>query len=221
MTRPVDPVLENLRELVLRMGSRAEAILEKSLRAVRERRGALADEVASDDVEIDRLDVRIDDAVLKALALQQPVAGDLREVIAIKMAAVDLERVGDLARSISKSAKRLSSAGEAPLPAGLAQLAADSQAILRQALDAFGALDSAAARRVLEQDDRIDAEQEAVVLEELAAISGDATRASRAVDLIFIAKHLERVGDHATNIAENVILVAEARNVKHEAKLRV
>jgi phosphate transport system protein len=221
MTRPVDPVLKNLRELVLRMGSRAEAILEKSLRAVRERQGALADEVAGDDVEIDRLDVRIDDAVLKALALQQPVAEDLREVIAIKMAAVDLERVGDLARSIAKSAKRLSRAGEAPLPGGLAQLAVDSQAILRQALDAFGALDSAAARRVLDQDDRIDAEQEAVVLEELAAISGDATRASRAIDLIFIAKNLERVGDHATNIAENVILVAEARNVKHESKLRL
>ena len=99
--------IEGLRERLFRMGGRAEAIIDKALRALWERDAELAAEVKQDDVEIDRLEVEIDEAVLKALALQAPVAEDLREVLAVKMIATDLERVGDLARNIAKSARAL------------------------------------------------------------------------------------------------------------------
>jgi phosphate transport system protein len=108
MRRVFDPFLEDLRETLLRMASRSEAILDKSLRSIWERDAQLAQQAAREDVEIDRLDLEIDDKVLKALALQAPVAGDLREVVAIKMISNDLERVGDLAENIAKSGTRLS-----------------------------------------------------------------------------------------------------------------
>jgi phosphate transport system protein len=219
MTRFFDPVLRELRETLLLMGGRAEAILDKSLRAVLERDQALAAQVAADDIEIDRLDVAIDEAVLKALALQAPVAADLREVVAIKMIATDLERVGDLARNIAKSAQRLGRRFDAPIPPVLARLAASAQGVLRRALDSFSQADPVAARAILGSDDEIDHAQDEVILQELEQIASHPDMASPAVDIIFIAKNLERVGDHATNIAEDVILVAEARNVKHAAKL--
>jgi phosphate transport system protein len=219
MSRRLDPVLQNLRELVLRMGSRSEAILHKSLRAVWERDGELAAQVAADDLEIDRLDVEIDDAVLKVLALQHPVAEDLREVIAVKMAANELERVGDLARNIAKGARRLARGPATPVPANLLQLARDTQGMLRRALDCFGDVDAPAARGVLDDDESIDQQESEVIRGVLAAIPAHPENASRAVDQILMAKHLERVADHATNIAEGVILVAEARNVKHAQKL--
>ncbi len=220
MTRPFDDVIRRLRERALRMGSLAEAILAKSLRAVFERDRALAAAVASDDLAIDRLDVEIDDAVLKALALQAPVAEDLREVVAIKMMATDLERVGDIARNIAKSAIRLGGHPAARFSEELRTLASESQGILRQALDAFSQNDAAAARRVLDLDDRIDGLQDEIVAGAVLGIPERPEQASEAVDVIFVAKNLERVADHATNIAEDVILVTEARNVKHAAKLR-
>jgi phosphate transport system protein len=219
MTRILEPVIEDLRETALRMGSRAEAILEKALRALLERDVRLASEVQHDDVEIDRLDVEIDDAVLRALALQAPVAGDLREVVAIKMIATDLERVGDLARNIAKSAERLANEVEVPLPPALLKLASGARQQLRRSLDAYGNCDATAARVVMTEDDVIDLAEDQVVLDELAEIAREPETAKQAVDVILIAKNLERVGDHATNIAEDVILVAEARNVKHNAKL--
>lgn len=220
MSRLFDTVIERLREDLYRMGGRAEAILEKSLRAVWERDAALADEVAEDDLEIDRLDVAIDEGVLKALALQAPVAEDLREVMAIKMIATDLERVGDLARNIAKSAGRLAShALRLPFPATLTALSRASQAALRHSLDAFGRTDPALARAVLDGDDAIDAQQDEVIQTMLRELERNPEAASQEVDIILLAKNLERVADHATNIAEDVILVAEARNVKHAAKL--
>jgi phosphate transport system protein len=220
MSRVFDSVLEALRTDLLRMAGRAEAILEKALRAVWERDDALVDEIARDDLEIDRLDVAIDAAVLKALALQAPVAEDLREVLAIKMIASDLERVGDLARNIAKSAGRLAAHSPIDPPAALTSLARASQRALRQAIDAFSRTDADLARRVLDADDGIDDIQDEVVRGMLDQLAVQPDAASQEVDIIMVAKHLERVADHATNIAEDVILVAEARNVKHADKLR-
>ena len=220
MSRVFDSVLEGLRKDMLRMAGRAEAILEKALRAVWERDASLVDEVARDDLEIDRLDVAIDAAVLKALALQAPVAEDLREVLAIKMIASDLERVGDLARNIAKSAGRLAARSPFSPPAALASLARAAQRVLRQAVDAFSRTDAALARSVLEADDAIDDVQDEVVRSMLGQLETQPDAASQEVDIIMVAKNLERVADHATNIAEDVILVAEARNVKHADKLR-
>ena len=219
MRRAVDPVLADLRETLLRMGSRAEAILDKAVQAVLDRNSQLARQVEPDDLEIDRLDVAIDAAVLRALALQAPVAADLRKVVAVKMIATDLERVGDLARNIAKSALRLSLHPEVPVPLVLARLARSAQRMLHGALDAYASDDAEAARGVLAQEEDVDRQQDEVVRSGLQEIIGHPELASQGVDLIFVAKNLERVGDHATNIAEDVILVTEARNVKHAGKL--
>ncbi|MCC6641159.1 MAG: phosphate signaling complex protein PhoU [Deltaproteobacteria bacterium] len=219
MTRIFDPVLGDLRERLLRMGSLAEAILDKAIRAVWERRPDLAREVRSDDLEIDRLDVDVDEAVLRALALQAPVAEDLRQVIAIKMMATDLERVGDLARNIAKSALRLSDKPPLPLPPKLDEVADGARRLLRLALDSFVDADPAKAQAVLDADDRVDDDQERVVRDAILEIGAHPELTSQQVDLILIAKNLERVADHATNIAEDTILATQAKNVKHAQKL--
>jgi len=219
MTRIFDPVLGDLRERLLRMGSLAEGILDKAIRAVWERRTDLAREVRIDDLEIDRLDLDIDEAVLRALALQAPVAEDLRQVIAIKMMATDLERVGDLARNIAKSALRLSEKPPLPLPPKLEEVADGARRLLRLALDSFVDADPAKAQAVLDADDRVDDDQERVVRDAILEIGAHPELTSQEVDLILIAKNLERVADHATNIAEDTILATQAKNVKHAQKL--
>jgi len=219
MTRPVEPFLGEVNELLLRMGGACEAILSKSLGALFERDPGRAAEVRENDLEIDRLDVAIDDAVLRSLALQAPVADDLRRVLAAKDIATDLERVGDLARNIAKSVIRLSERTPIPIPPHLEALAAECQAILREALDAFVHRDAERARQLLAEDDRIDDDEERVIREALDQIRAHPDQYAQEIDLILVAKHLERVADHATNIAESVILIVEGRNVKHAAKL--
>jgi len=219
MPRTIDPILQTLREMALRMGGLAEAILGKALRSVWERDAALAREVAIDDLEIDRLDLAIDEGVLRALALQAPLADDLRKVIAIKMMASDLERVGDLSRNIAKSGERLVARPLVRPPPQLVGLADAAQRMLRDALDAFAQSDTERAREVLAADDRVDRDQDRVVEILIRDIGEHPELSPQEVDLILIAENLERVGDHATNIAEDVILAAEARNVKHAEKL--
>jgi phosphate transport system protein len=214
-----ESVIDGLRQLILRMGALAEAILAKALRCVAERDRALGEEVQQDDLEIDRLDVAIDDAILRALALQAPVAEDLRQVIAIKTMATDLERIGDIARNIAKSGLRLAERPKTALPDRLERLQTEASRQLRAALDSFQTLDVAAARAVIAGDDRVDELQDGLVRELIDGMADDPTHAAQAVDVIFIAESLERVGDHATNIAEDVILAVEARNVKHAEKL--
>jgi phosphate transport system protein len=219
MTRPVEPFLGEVNELLLRMGGCCEAILAKSLRALFSRDQALAETVRADDLEIDRLDIAIDEAVLRSLALQAPVADDLRRVLAAKDIATDLERVGDLARNIAKSAIRLADRVPIPIPPHLEALAGECQSMLGDALQAFVHRDAERARALLARDDRIDEDQDRVIREALEEIRVHPDQYAQEIDLILVAKHLERIADHSTNIAESVILVVEARNVKHAEKL--
>jgi phosphate transport system protein len=175
--------------------------------------------VARDDLDIDRLDVEIDEAVLKLLALQAPVANDLRQVFAVKMIATDLERVGDLARNIAKSAIRLAAQPQASLPQKLHELADESRRLLREALDSFSDHDAGKAEDVLREDDVVDKNEGLVIQEAIRALGRNPDLAPQEVDFILVAKNLERVADHATNIAEDVILATQARNVKHAEKL--
>jgi phosphate transport system protein len=218
MTRTVEPFLGEVTALILRMGGCCEAILAKALRALFERNPELAHEVRHDDLEIDRIDVAIDEAVLRSLALQAPVADDLRRLLAANDIGTDLERVGDLARNIAKSALRLSERPPVPIPAQLEALAVECQAMLREALDAFVHRDAARARELMAQDDRVDDDQDRVIRQALDDIRAHPDQYQQEVDLILVAKHLERVADHATNIAESVILLVEGRNVKHADK---
>ncbi len=211
--------VDNLRQLALRMGGLAEGILDKSLRAVWNRDPVLADEVVRDDLAIDRIDVEIDAAVLSVLALRAPVASDLRQTLAIKTMATDLERIGDLARNIAGSASRLAERPPITPPTILRELADDSRRLLGRALQAFADLDGELARTVLREDDEIDEIEGRVIRASIDRIESRPDASRQEIDLIFIAKNLERVADHATNIAEEVILAAESVNLKHAEKL--
>lgn len=211
--------LEPLRQQVLRMGGLAERILEKALQSLWERSPRLAREVAKDDLPIDRLDVEIDQAVLEFLALRAPVAQDLRQVIAIKTAATDLERIGDIARNIAQSSIRLCEFERKPVPRSLDALAGGSRRVLARALRAFADYDSELARQVIATDDEIDEDEGRVFRASVAAIKQDPGCCEQAVEFILVGRNLERVGDHATNIAEDVILVVDSLNLKHAGKL--
>jgi phosphate transport system protein len=211
--------VDNLRQLALRMGGLAEGILDKSLRAVWSRDAGLADEVVEDDLEIDRIDVEIDAAVLSVLALRAPVASDLRQTLAIKTMATDLERIGDLARNIAGCAGRLAERQPVTPPSLLRELADDTRRSLGRALQAFADLDGELARTVLGDDDDIDEIEGRVIRESIDRIQARPAASRQEIDLIFIAKNLERVADHATNIAEEVVLATESVNLKHAEKL--
>ena len=146
--------------------------------------------------------------------------GPKGEIVAIKMIATDIERVGDIARNIGKSAGRLAERAAIPLPAQLDELADDARRQLKAALDCFADFNAERAHSVLTGDDQIDDDQDRVVRAAIEQISSHPELFSQQVDLILIAKNLERVGDHATNIAESVILAVEARNLKHAEKFR-
>ncbi|MCL4686439.1 phosphate signaling complex protein PhoU [Myxococcota bacterium] len=219
MSRTLEPFLGEVNDLILRMGGCCEAIVAKSLQALFQRDARLAAEVQDDDLEIDRLDIAVDEAVLRSIALQAPVADDLRRLLAAYDMGTDLERVGDLARNIAKSAARIAERPPIALPASLETLAGQTQAMLRDALDAFVQRDAEQARRLLVRDQQIDEGQDRVILEALGEIDSRPDVSPQQIDLILTAKNLERIADHATNIAESVILVVEGRNVRHADKL--
>jgi phosphate transport system protein len=212
--------LNELRNHVMRMGGLAEQILDKALRSLVERREDLAREVQDDDLEIDALDVAVDETVLTLLALEAPKAEDLRATIAMKMIATDLERVGDLARNIGKSAMRMARRPEVRIPPDLEEIGSQSQLQLRKALDALTRADCEEARSVIRADDAIDETEDAFIRQMIDTIPEHPEITPQEIDFILVAKNLERVADHATNIAEDVILLNEARIVKHEEKLK-
>ncbi|MBW2713447.1 MAG: phosphate signaling complex protein PhoU [Deltaproteobacteria bacterium] len=220
MSRTFDHVREELRESLFRMAGRSEAILDKAVKSFENHDVVRATEVKRDDLEIDRLDVEIDREVLQALALHAPVGEELRTVIAAKMTANELERIGDLARNIAKATIRLAGRSDVFVPEGFDRLAILAQVALQRSLDALSRGDASLARQVLDEDDLIDEAEDQVILSSLEEISKKTESAPQVVDLILVARHLERVGDHATNIAEQVILVEEARNVKHISKIQ-
>ena len=219
MSRIVDRDLDSLREAIMRMGALAENILARAWTGLKNRDTVLCERIQHDDLEIDQLEIEIDAAVMEILALRSPVAVDLRHVIAIHTMAGDLERVGDLARNLASSGLAARGLEAVAVPPRLSELADGSRRLLRRALDAFADNDSERARRVVADDDVIDELESRVIQELLGAIRREPDAVASHVGLILAARDLERVADHATNIAEDVILVAEARNVKHESKL--
>ena len=218
MERHFERDLEALKEQLLRMGGRAEGIVLKAVDALRRRDAALAREVFGDDKTIDRLELDIDDRCLRLLALQQPLARDLRFITAALKISNDLERVGDHAVNIAGSALTL--AGEALLrpPADISRLAERASAMLHEALDAFVRDDADTARRICELDDEVDQLNRKVFREMIDQMVADPSTIPRAMELVLVARNLERVGDMATNVAEEVVFIAEARVIKHHAE---
>ena len=209
--------LEKLKQELLAMGGLAEERVRLAVRALVEREPRLIKEVIAGDEEINNFQLAVDDRCFKLLALHQPMAVDLRVIVAAVKINSDLERVGDLAVNIAEAAERYISHPPVKTLIDLPRMADLAQSMLRDALDSFVSQDLNAAQHVLDRDDALDALKNQVFRELLTYMLGDPRTIEPAIDLILISRHLERIGDHATNIAEDVIFIVAARDVRHHA----
>jgi phosphate transport system protein len=210
--------MEGLWRQVLRLAAVVETTLNTSVRALCDGRADLAAEVKFDEESIDRWEVQLERECLKVLALHQPVASDLRRVASILRINNDLERMADLARHIAKRARKIAQEplGRA-LPRGLEAMAAEAMEQVRESLDALTQGDVALARAVIAGDRKVDRHRRAVVEELKQAIRDDPDRLDSWLRLINTARNLERVADHATNIAEAVVYLKEGDIIRHDA----
>jgi phosphate transport system protein len=207
--------LRDLREKLLAMGARVERQIADSMRALTERESKLAETVTESDKELNRLEIEIDNQCRKILALRQPAASDLRLITTALKIVTDLERIGDLAVNIAERAIDLNQVPPLAQYQDLPRLADLTQRQVKKALDAFVAADAAAAEEVLKGDDHVDALFLKIFNELLAFMMEDSKYIRRAMSLMFVAKHLERIGDHAMNVGEMVIYMVKGTDVRH------
>jgi phosphate transport system protein len=207
--------LKELRDKLLAMGGKVEAAIAASVRAITERNAELAERVKANDAEVNRLEVEIDGACRRLLALRQPAASDLRFITTALKIVTDLERMGDLAVNIAERAQDLAQAPPLRPFHDLSALADLSEAQLKRALDAFVERDPDKAEEVMKGDDLLDALYLKLFNELLALMMEDSRAIRRATALMFAAKHLERFGDHAINVAEMVVYMVRGTDVRH------
>ncbi len=209
--------LDILKTRLLEMGGLAEERVRHAVQGLAERDFAQIQHVLDGDEPINVLHIEVDDRCLKLLALHQPMAADLRAVMAAVKINTDLERVGDLAVNIAEAAKRYALHPPVKRLIDIPRMADIAQAMLRDALDAYVTRDMVLAQRVLNEDDKLDALKTQIFRELLTFMLQDPVTIEPALDLILVSRHLERIGDHATNIAEDVIFMVSARDVRHHA----
>lgn len=215
LVRHFQEELAALQERLLTMGGLAESRVRDAVDGLTSRDTTRIDRVLTCDEPINDLHVEIDDRCFKLLALHQPMAADLRAIVAAVKINTDLERVGDLAVNIAEAAKRyLLHAPVKPL-IDIPRMGDIAQRMLRDALDAFVRRDVALAESVLAADDALDALKSQIFRELLTYMMQDTAKIEPALDLILVSRHLERIGDHATNIAEDVIFLVSAKDVRH------
>lgn len=207
--------LDQLKTNLIRMGSFAEQAIADSLRAMLERRKDLAQQVIAQDQQINSFEILVDDAVVDLLALQQPVATDLRFILAASKINNDLERIGDHAVNIAESALKYATLPPARTPVDITDMAHITKDMLRDAIDGFIHSNAALCSGVLKNDDVIDDLNKKVVRELVEVMRQNPGEIDQALEFIRVSRNLERVADLATNIAEDVIFMAEARVVKH------
>jgi phosphate transport system protein len=218
IVRHFQEALAQLQDRLLVMGGMAEERLRLAVQALVERDSPALDQVAGGDEPLNRLHIEIDDRCFKLLALHQPVAADLRAIVSAVKINTDLERVGDLAVNIAEAGRRYLAHPPVKRLIDLPRMADIAQQMLRQSLDAFVRRDTALAQWVLDQDDDLDSLRTQIFRELLTFMLQDPGTIEPALDLILISRHLERVGDHATNVAEDVIFMVSARDVRHHAQ---
>jgi phosphate transport system protein len=209
--------LDHLKELLLTMGGMVESSLEQAVRAYRERDADLARKVLEREAAINTAERDIDQLALDLLAMQQPMAVDLRFILAVIKSNSDLERMGDQAVNIAQRALEISSLPPLELAFDVARMAALSLQMLREALDAFVAEDAEAAQRVLLADDEVDRINDQAFQAVQRALRRNPEQTTQALDALVVARNLERVADHATNIAEDVIFWTRGADVRHRA----
>jgi phosphate transport system protein len=209
--------LDALKARLLEMGGLAEERVRTAIDALVRRDPGLVVKVLEGDAPINQFHIEIDGRCVKLLALHQPMAVDLRSILSAVKINTDLERVGDLAINIAEAASRY--LGHAPVKelVDIPKMAEIAHGMLRDALDSFVRRDITLAQRVLDEDDALDTLKTQVFRDLLAFMLKDPQTIEPALDLILISRHLERIGDHATNIAEDVIYMVSAKDVRHHA----
>jgi phosphate transport system protein len=217
VTRHFEEELELLQQRLLSMGGLAEDRMGDSVKAVTHRDPALVERLLVGDEPINALHIEIDDRCFKLLALHQPMAADLRAIVAAVKINTDLERVGDLAVNIAEAAKRYLQHPPVKPLIDIPRMGDIAQRMLRDALDAFVRRDTQLAEAVLAADDTLDALKTQIFRELLTFMLSEPSTIEPSLDLILISRHLERIGDHATNIAEDVIFMVSARDVRHHS----
>ncbi len=210
--------LDALQRSILSLAGLVESAIYKATRALRERNVGMAQEVIEGDTEIDREENSITEECLKILALHQPVAVDLRRIATAMMAVVDLERMGDLAEEIAERALHLAHLASLPFPEGLEMMTDLTLTMVRQALNAFVNADAHLARRVIRMDDAVDEYNDRLItlLTETMRTHPDMIEA--ALSQFSVVRHVERIADHATNIAEDVCYQVEGQLIRHQPR---
>ncbi len=215
MQRHFHEELEALKQTLLAMGGLVEDQIRRVMRALTERDDVLAQEVIDRDRQVNAYDVEVDETCVNLLALHQPAAGDLRFITTAMKIVTDLERIGDQAVNIGQRALELNREPQLKPYIDLPRMAGRAQAMVKESLDAFVTRDTELARRVCAADAEVDALKEQIFRELLTFMMEDARTIPRAIRLILISRFIERVADHATNIAEMVIYMVEGKMVRH------
>jgi phosphate transport system protein len=210
--------IETLQQRLLEMGGLAEAAIHDSIRALIARDEKIARQVLINEARINQMEMENDELTVRLLALHQPMARDLRFLtVAIKINN-DLERIGDLAVNIVERALSLLKQPPVKPLIDIPHMARLAESMVRQSLDAFVRRDPEAARAVLLADDAVDGLRDAIHQELVGFMQRDASSISRALDLILVARNLERIADHATNLAEDVLFLVQGIDVRHHAE---
>ena len=215
MQRHFHEELEALKQTLLAMGGLVEDQIRRVMTALLERDTMLAQEVIDGDAQVNAYDIEVDEKCVELLALYQPTAGDLRFITTAMKIVTDLERIGDQAVNIAQRGLELNQEPQLKPYIDLPRMADRSQRMVKESLDAFVARDTALARQVCANDSEVDALKEQIFRELLTFMMADPRTIPRAMRLILISRFLERVADHATNIAEMVIYLVEGKIVRH------
>ena len=215
MARHLLRELDNLQRDLLALAGLVEDAIQKAIRALQTRNINLAREVIEGDAQIDAEDNHVYEECLKILALHQPVATDLRRIVSVMMITTDLERMGDLAEEIAERAISLKGTAPLPIPEKLQRMADATIMMVRQALDSFVNLNLTQAERVRRMDDEVDRYNDEIIHELLDAMRADPQMVDPGLSMFSATRHLERIADHATNIAEDVIYLIGGELVRH------
>ena len=218
MAKHLQTDLNSLKEHTLALAAEVEESVRLAVRALEERNSSLASRVIDYDHTVDKKEVALEEDCLKILALHQPVAVDLRLVVAILKLNSDLERIGDLAVNIAERAQFLASREPVPTPMNFAGMAEITRNMLRKALDALVNMDIKLAREVCATDDEVDAINREMFAQVQNGIRDNPEQMECLLHLLSASRHLERIADHATNIAEDVIYTVDGEIVRHRAE---
>jgi phosphate transport system protein len=215
MSKHLQRDLDNLQRDLLALAASVEAAIHKAIQALQERAADAAQQVIAGDQQIDEEENHVEEECLKILALHQPVAVDLRRIAAALKINTDLERMADLAEDIAERALHLARFATVPIPKKLQYMTDLTTTMVRESLDAFVDLDAQQARRVCRLDDEVDRYNDQIIQELVTMMQDSPALVEPGLSLFSAIRHLERIADHATNIAEDVVYLVEGTIIRH------